>query len=358
MDAKPPQGLSYFNWHLHVLSWYLQMMFHDSMAVAQEKMTKVCMFLERYALPPTPLNFQVVYTYISQINSALNNEVDRKIAEDEYIDSILIEHLYFEFLNLGHTKQASIIQNVDVVINSLSLSAHNTEKQIVRFADHVNECVHSFDENNVEQSRLALKTLSEQTNALLKQQKKFQQELSKAKQLHNKTQKQLTQLRKEHIVDSQTGLYKRHYLTQQTQLWTNQEKSICAIAIQIDNLDHFTDNYGDMISEVILNKVAKQVQKYVFQSGLAGRTAKDQFTVLLTDIDPETATLIAEKVRNGVEKLRFVSSKSGIKFPAINLSLGIAQHDLVDNFNQLAKKASQAAFKARSLGQSCFTAGH
>ena len=131
-------------------------------------------------------------------------------------------------------------------------------------------------------------------------------------------------------------------------MWTNQQKSICAIAIQIDNLDHFTDNYGDIIGEVILNKVAKQVQKYVFQGGLPGRTAKDQFTVLLADIDPETANVIAEKVRNGVEKLRFVSSKTGTKLPAINLSLGIAQHDQLDDFNQLARKASQAAFKARS----------
>lgn len=333
-------------------------MFHDSMAIAQEKMTKVCVFLERYALPPTPLNFQVIYTYISQANINLKNALERAIATEENIDSVLIEQLYFQFLNEGHTTQVSMIQNVDGIIGSLSRNAQATEKQIIRFADQVNECVHTLDENSIEQSRKALKILNTQTVELLEQHKQFKKELSKAKKLHEKTQKQLTQLRKQHIVDSQTGLYKRHYLTQQTQVWTNQEKSICAIAVQIDNLDHFVDNYGDILGEVILNKVAKQVQKYVFQSGLPGRTAKDQFTILLADIDPETATLIAEKVRNGVEKLRFVSSKSGTKLPAINLSLGIAQHQQQDDFNQLAKKASNAAFKARSLGQSCFIAGH
>lgn len=291
-------------------------MFHDSMAIAQEKMTKVCVFLERYALPPTPLNFQVIYTYISQANINLKNALERAIATEENIDSVLIEQLYFQFLNEGHTTQVSMIQNVDGIIGSLSRNAQATEKQIIRFADQVNECVHTLDENSIEQSRKALKILNTQTVELLEQHKQFKKELSKAKKLHEKTQKQLTQLRKQHIVDSQTGLYKRHYLTQQTQVWTNQEKSICAIAVQIDNLDHFVDNYGDILGEVILNKVAKQVQKYVFQSGLPGRTAKDQFTILLADIDPETATLIAEKVRNGVEKLRFVSSKSGTKLPA------------------------------------------
>ena len=332
-------------------------MFHDSMAIAQEKMTKVCVFLERYALPPTPLNYQVIYAYTSQTNLKLNKALDRAIAVEDNIDSVLIEQLHSEFLNTGHKAQVNMIQNVDGVINSLSQNSQATEKQIIRFAGQVSECVHSLDENNIEQSRQALEVLHNQTAELLNQHKQFKQELSKAKQLHEKTQKHLTQLRKQHIIDSQTGLYKRHYLTQQTQVWTNQQKSICAIAIQIDNLDHFTKNYGDIIGEVILSKVAKQVQKYVFQSGLPGRTAKDQFTVLLADIDPDTANVIAEKVRNGVEKLRFVSSKTGIKLPSIGLSLGIAQHQPEDDFNQLAKKASHAAFKARSLGQSSYTAG-
>jgi len=332
-------------------------MFHDSMAIAQEKMTKVCIFLERFSLPPTPLNYQVIYTYTSQVNNKLNTALDRAISANDNIDSVLIEQLYSEFLNTGHTTQVSMIQNVDGVINSLSNNAQNTEKQIIRFAGQVSECVHTLDEKNIEQSRQALKVLNNQTAELLNQHKLFKQELSKAKQLHQKTQKQLTQLRKQHIVDTQTGLYKRYYLTQQAQIWSNQQKSICAIAIQIDNLDHFTHNYGDIIGEVILNKVAKQVQKYVFQSGLPGRTAKDQFTVLLANIDPETANVIAEKVRNGVEKLRFVSSKTGVKLPSIDLSLGIAQHQHEDDFNKLAKKASHAAFKARSLGLSSYTAG-
>ena len=59
------------------------------------------------------------------------------------------------------------------------------------------------------------------------------------------------------------------------------------------------------------------MKKYVQESGLPGRTSKDEFTILLADIEPETANLIAEKVRNGVEKLRFVSSKNGTKLPVV-----------------------------------------
>ncbi len=332
-------------------------MFHDSMAIAQEKMTKVCIFLEHHSLPPSPLNYHVVYTYVSQANQKLNTAIDRAIAQKKTIDSVYVEQLYFDFMEQGYKMNTAIVRNVDSVINSLSRNANTNEQNMIRFADQVTDCVHAIDENNLEQTRHALKMLSKQSEVLLNQHRQFKQEIAKAKSLQEKTQKQLTQLRKQHITDPQTGLYKRHYLNQQTQLWIGQNKAVCAISIQIENLDHFISNYGDVIGEVILSKVAKQVQKYVLESGLPGRTGKDEFTILLADIEPETANLIAEKVRNGVEKLRFVSSKNGTKLPAITLALGIAKHEEGNDFNYLARKASLAAAKAKSLGQSSYIAG-
>lgn len=332
-------------------------MFHDSMAIAQEKMTRVCQFLELHVLPPSPLNYSVIYQYISKKNPNLNTEIDRALKQRQTIDCLYIEQLYFEFMNTAHQAETAIVNNVDNLLGSLSRNAKITEQEVIQFADQVNDCVHSLDENNVAKSRQALNTFSNKTAHILNQHKQFKLTLTKAKQLHRKTQKQLTMLRKQHITDQQTGLYKRHFLNQQTQLWLNQNKSICVIAIQIDNLDHFINNYGDVIGEAILSKVAKQIKKYVFESGLPGRTGKGEFTVLLADIDPETANIIAEKVRTGVEKLRFVSSKSETKLPTIDISLGIAKHHDEVDFNKLARKASLAAHKAKSLGQSSFIAG-
>jgi len=333
-------------------------MFHDSMAIAQEKMTDACSFLERHTLPPTPLNYQVAYNYISQSNTALNDAIDLAIESEENIDCVFIETLYFEFLHTGNTSEIAIVKNVDGVINSLSRNVQTTEKQVAGFCEQINDCINIIDKKNVEKSRQALSILNKKTAEQLKQHKRFREELTHTKQLNDQTQTQLTQLLKLHIIDSQTGLYKRHYLTQQAQLWSNQNKSICAIAIQIDNLTHFIDNYGDLIGDVILNKVARQIQKYVSQSGLPGRTTKDQFTVLLADIDPLTANVIAEKIRNSVKRLRFVSSKNGTKLPNIDISLGIARYQQDDDFNKLAKNASNAALNAKKLGLHCFTAEH
>lgn len=327
------------------------MIFHDPMAVAQEKMTKVCLFLEQHHLPPTPLNYQVTYTYISKSDPDLNAALDRILNSGQKIDSIYLEQLYFEHINQGHQEEAAMLKNVDDMLSTLQSSSQSSQRNISQFSEQLHHCVHSLDEHNIKQSKRALQLLSKQTDALLQHHAHFKETLKKARITHQKTQQQLLKLRKQYIIDLQTGMYKRHYLNQQTQQWLKQQKSICAIAIQVENIHEFSDKYGDAIGEVVLNRVAKKIQKYVFESGLPGRTGKNEFTVLLPDIEPDTALVIAEKVRKGVEKLKFVSSKSPLELPSVELSVGIVKQQNERDFTALARKASQAAHKALILKQ-------
>ncbi|MBD1583286.1 GGDEF domain-containing protein [Pseudoalteromonas sp. S16_S37] len=331
------------------------MIFHDSMANAQEKMTQVCLFLEQYHLPPTPMNYHVAYTYISKCEAALNKAINDAINDKRKIDSMFVEHLYFEHLNKGHKTETELLNNVDGVLANLSKTTNESQKQLASFAQKVTSCVQDLDENNIAKSKRAMQQLGQSADALLNQHQMFKAQIKKMRLMHMKSQKQLQHLRKQHIIDPQTGLYKRHFLNQQTQAWLAKDKSICAIAIQITNLQDFTQEYGDVVGEVIVNRVAKKVQKYVFESGLPGRTREQEFTVLLADIEPSTANVIAEKIRNGVEKLKFVSSKSHVELPRIQLSLGITKRHQEQSFDELAHKAHLAAHKAYLSGQSCFT---
>jgi diguanylate cyclase len=327
------------------------MIFHDPMAVAQDKMTQVCQFLEQHHLPPTPLNYQVTYTYISKSDPDLNTALNRILNSGQKIDSIYLEQLYFEHINQGHREEAGLLKNVDAVLSSLQSSTKTSQRNISQFSDQLHQCVHSLDEHNVKQSKRALELFSKQIDVFVQQHVHFKETLEKARVTHQKTQQQLLKLRKQYIIDLQTGMYKRHYLNQQTQLWLKQQKSICAIAIQVENIHEFSEKYGDAIGEVVLHRVAKKIRKYVFESGLPGRTGKSEFTVLLPDIELDTALVIAEKVRKGVEKLKFTSSKSPLNLPNIELSVGIIKQQNEGDFTALARKASQAAHKALILKQ-------
>ena len=74
-------------------------------------------------------------------------------------------------------------------------------------------------------------------------------------------------------------------------------------------------------------------------AGLPIRSGGDEFLLLLPGVDNGSAREIAGKIMQGVEKLRFVSSKSGIRLPQMTLSIGVESFNVAENANSILKKA-------------------
>ncbi|KZN40650.1 GGDEF domain-containing protein [Pseudoalteromonas luteoviolacea] len=333
------------------------MMFHDPMALAQEKMTKVCHFLEQHHLPPTPLNYQVTYTYISRSNPDLVERLDRDLRNSITIDNVYIEQLYFEFIYAEHQAELAVLKEVDNVIDELTVSSARSQQSIKQFSQQIKNCSHAITNQDSATSKQILAEFALHTERLLEQQQRFKASLQKASKTQNEQKQALSHIRKQRLIDPHTGLYKRHYLSQKADLWLDQDKALCAISIQVDNLEEFTAKYGDVIGEAVLQRIAHKIKKYVVESGIPGRTGKQEFTILLADIEPETAQIIAAKIRQGIQKLKFVSNRGNVQFPELQLAVGIAKRQTEADFNELASKASFAAHKALALGRDCYISG-
>ncbi|KZN36388.1 hypothetical protein N483_22415 [Pseudoalteromonas luteoviolacea NCIMB 1944] len=327
------------------------------MAIAQEKMTKVCHFLELHSLPPTPLNYQVAYTFISRSNEPLTSRLERDLRNSTTIDTVYIEQLYFEFIYTEHQEELAVLKEVDNVIDELSTSSARAQHSISQFTQNIRKYTSELDTQDIAKSKKVLGEFANQTERFLEQQQRFKNGLQKARASQNQQYIALNRIRKQRLIDPHTGLYKRHYLNQKTQLWLDQDKTLCAISIQVDNLSDFTARFGDMIGETVLQRVANKIKKYVLESGVPGRTGKQEFTILLADIEPETAKVIAAKIRKGVEKLKFISNKGNVQFPEVQLAIGIAKRQTERDFNELAGQASYAAQKAHALGRDCYISG-
>ena len=91
-----------------------------------------------------------------------------------------------------------------------------------------------------------------------------------------------------------------------------------------------------------MSKIAKKVASYVDDSGLPVRSASDEFIVLLPDVDGGIATEIAEKIKQGVEKLRFVSVQSGIRLPKMSVSLGVGEMEEKEGLNKFINRSRRA----------------
>ncbi len=319
------------------------MMFHDSMANAQEKMTQVCHLLELHALPPTPLNYHVLYTYVSEAHSDLNNSFNTAVANKRVIDSVLMEELHIRYLSNDQTQQTELVERVGDILGNLQAHTHSNQQQLDEYHSEVDKCTQALNSNNPEQTRRYLQTLAEHTLRLRRQTQQFKLLLERIKAQYQATKSQLKQLKRKHSIDPLTGLYHRHYLDTQTQLWIEKGKQISIISIEIENYQTFCQDYGDMIGNLMLEKVANKIQKYTQESGCSGRTQSNEFTILLADVDAETTALIADKVRAGIAKLRFVSSRSGNSLPSVAFSCHIAhRRDEVDLSTLISAQRTQS----------------
>jgi len=112
-------------------------------------------------------------------------------------------------------------------------------------------------------------------------------------------------------------------------------KEIAAIVININQFSQITNKFGSLISDVLLTKIADKVASYVDDSGLPVRSAGDEFLILLPEVDNNMAEEIADKIRQGVEKMRFISSKSGIRLPKMTVSTDVNNFKSSENVNTI-----------------------
>jgi diguanylate cyclase len=89
----------------------------------------------------------------------------------------------------------------------------------------------------------------------------------------------------------------------------------------------------------------------VQESGLPVRAGGEEFLILLPDVDLRTASEIAEQIRRGVEKLRFVSSRSKKALPKVTISLGVSLYQAHENWHQFLARSAAVLGIAKKRGR-------
>ena len=121
--------------------------------------------------------------------------------------------------------------------------------------------------------------------------------------------------------------------------------------VDIDHFKRFNDNFGHVVGDVILTRVAKKIANYVSQSGMAVRYGGEEFLVLMPDVDLPSCIEVAEKIRQGVEKMRFVSAKTRQRLPQVTISLGVTSRHGNERWQNMVQRADEALYQAKQKGR-------
>ncbi len=304
-------------------------------------MTLAVAQLSQWYLPVNPINYAVSYEYCKNKKPILTASIKRLLLSGKNLDSFFMEELFKEHLLEQSKFRDDIISDLSQLFTQVQescLKSTSGAQDLIEQLDDNIPALMSSDRNKVKSAILKL----HQASALFKKQQQQLVEQLELSQLQTQAlEYELEEVRQEVYLDPITGLHNRKAMSKHVDAWLSEDadRGIAAIVISVDHFGQFSERFGALIGDVILSKIAKKVASYVDDSGLPVRSASDEFIVLLPDVDGSIASEIAEKIKQGVEKLRFVSVQSGVRLPKMSISCGIGEMKNKEPLNQFINRS-------------------
>jgi diguanylate cyclase (GGDEF)-like protein len=154
------------------------------------------------------------------------------------------------------------------------------------------------------------------------------------------------------LQDQLTGLYNRGAfdtaMKREVDLSTRQRSPLSLIVLDIDHFKTINDNYGHSSGDKALKALAECVTETMRQSDIAFRYGGEEFTLVLSNTDLDSAELVAERIRVAVSQL---TCNDGKRDFAYTISVGVAQLQQGEDSYQLFERADKALYKAKKSGR-------
>ncbi len=157
------------------------------------------------------------------------------------------------------------------------------------------------------------------------------------------------------VTDGLTGLHNRRYLDSHLKLLI--DRSVVrgrAMSICMTDIDRFkliNDTYGHDVGDAVLREFASRLRSAVRGADLACRYGGEEFVLVMPDTPPETAAVVAERLRMAIEQEPFRLGDVAVPLQ-VTASMGIATlSPQSDSPETLLKRADNALYEAKRGGR-------
>jgi len=157
------------------------------------------------------------------------------------------------------------------------------------------------------------------------------------------------------ITDSLTGAYNRNYFydfgEREIGRAYRYKKPLTLLMLDIDHFKLVNDRFGHLTGDQTLKMVVQACTSALRQADVLCRFGGEEFTILLPETGAEKAAVVAERIRQVVEKSRLPSEQGEV---AVTVSLGVAQlGEEKMGLLELVSWADQALYAAKAAGRNC-----
>ncbi len=124
--------------------------------------------------------------------------------------------------------------------------------------------------------------------------------------------------------------------------------------MDIDRFKEFNDTYGHATGDLALQAFANALLEASGNVGTVYRYGGEEFAMLFPGVDRKAATLIAETIRESVDRDVTVEGPEGQRLN-VTVSIGVVTHDgqFFKRVDQFVKAADRGVYSAKAAGRNC-----
>jgi len=126
------------------------------------------------------------------------------------------------------------------------------------------------------------------------------------------------------------------------------DQNLSLIFVDIDHFKSINDNFGHKCGDMTLTSVANWIKDSVRGSDTVFRYGGEEFVILLVDSNIDEATVIAERVRSGIESHTLAF---GMDVVNITASLGVSSLQAHETMDSFINRADSAMYRAKRAGR-------
>jgi len=327
------------------------MLSQDNLQSATIYSERAHQLLKKYQIAANPLNYAVAYFYCCQRIPEMSAEIEHTIFEKNNLDGVFLEHMFERYISNSERFDSTFVDpftsSLEQTLVKIDLQVDHGRKVASNLAKVNNALGHAEHHQSLKN---VVGYLLNTINLSKLQYQALSEELAKTSNEVNTLKAKLKESRQEASLDNLTGLLNRRGCENKLQD-LHIEDVHSSLMIDIDYFKTINDDFGHLIGDKVLQRVAGIIKQHVSSEDLAVRFGGEEFLVVLAHKAISEASLIAEKIRRTIGEMKLVQRQSKTNLPTISVSIGIAEVERDVSWTDLFKRADEALYLAKHSGR-------
>jgi diguanylate cyclase len=313
--------------------------------------------LKRSFIPPYPQFYELLYTYATGVNPALNARINAIFRDgDPTID--LAEALYNEFLRANDVSER--ISSVSERMSASIADVHDAIDSVIvnagAYSSTLQAASHDLeDEVTADALRLMAARLLTETRQMQETNRKLEDKLAASREDIANLQRNLDEVRRESMLDPLTKIYNRKSFDEGLNRSILEAEAnghpLALLLLDIDHFKSFNDTYGHQTGDQVLRLVAMTLKSNMKGKDVVARYGGEEFAAVLPSTDLEGATLLADNIRKAIQAKELLKRSTNEKLGRITASVGVALYRPGETPSALIERADRCLYAAKHAGR-------